>query len=178
MKRNSAPSMLLAAMATVILTLAPATFESASAQLGHRGGGGARASAHANVNRAAQRPMNRPAGGAVNRNVDHNRSIDHNRDVNRNVNRNVNRDVHVDVDHHYDHDHWNDWDDHPFATAAAVTAGVAVTRAVIGSIVYSLPPSCVTTVVNGVAYQQCGSDWYEPRYAGTSVQYVVINAPR
>ena len=181
MTRTSAPSLLLAVLATALMALAPAVFETASAQPGHRGGGGARASAHANVNRPAQRPnrqANRPAGGAVNRNVDHNRNIDRNRDVNRNVNRNVNRDVHVDVDHHYDHDHWNDWDDHPFATAAAVTAGVAVTRAVIGSIVYSLPPSCVTTVINGVAYQQCGSDWYEPRYAGTSVQYVVINAPR
>ncbi len=174
--------LLLTTLAGTLLALAPALFDSAHAQPGHRGGG-ARASAHANVNRAAQRPanrpVNRPGGGAVNRNVDHNRSIDHNRNVNRDVNRNVNRDVHVDVDHHYDHDdHWNDWDDHPFATAAAVTAGVAVTRAVIGSIVYSLPPSCVTTVINGVAYQQCGSDWYEPRYAGTSVQYVVINAPR
>lgn len=175
---------LVATAASLVLVLAPVMFSAAEAQRGHRGGGGgARASAHANVNRAAQRPAQRPGGGAVNRNVDHNRNINHdrnvNRDVNRNVNRNVNRDVHVDVDHHYDHDdHWNDWDDHPFATAAAVTAGVAVTRAVIGSIVYSLPPSCVTTVINGVAYQQCGNDWYEPRYAGTSVQYVVINAPR
>lgn len=169
MNMPSARSLLLTTLASAALGLAPAMFESASAQHGHRGG--ARASAHANVNRAAQRPAHR--------NIDHNRNIDRNRDVNRNVNRNINRDVHVDVDHHYDHhDHWNDWDDHPFATAAAVTAGVAVTRAVIGSIVYSLPPSCVTTVINGVAYQQCGNDWYEPRYAGTTVQYVVIESPR
>ena len=174
MNMPSVRSLLLTALASAALGLAPAMFESASAQHGHRGGGGARAAAHTNVNRAAQRPANRPA----NRNIDHNRSIDRNRDVNRNVNRNIDRDVHVDVDHHYDHhDHWHDWDDHPFATAAAVTAGVAVTRAGIGSIVDSLPPNCVTTVINGVAYQQCGNDWYEPRYAGTSVQYVVINAP-
>ncbi|QSX76875.1 hypothetical protein HIV01_016560 [Lysobacter arenosi] len=63
------------------------------------------------------------------------------------------------------------------ATAAAVTTAVAVTSAVIGSIVYSVPPSCVTSVVNGVAYQQCGSTWYEPQYAGTTVQYVVVNPP-
>ncbi len=55
---------------------------------------------------------------------------------------------------------------------------MAVTSAVIGSIVNSVPPSCVTTVINGMAYQQCGSTWYEPRYAGTTVQYVVINPPR
>jgi len=35
----------------------------------------------------------------------------------------------------------------------------------------------VSTVVNGVAYQQCGSTWYEPQYSGTNVQYVVVNAP-
>lgn len=175
MNMPSVKSLLLTTLAAATLGLAPALIESASAQHGHRGGGGARAAAHTNVNRAAQRPANRPA----NRNIDHNRNIDRNRDVNRNVNRNIDRDVHVDVDHHYDHhDHWDDWDDHPFATAAAVTAGVAVTRAVIGSIVYSLPPSCVTTVINGVAYQQCGNDWYEPRYAGTTVQYVVIESPR
>jgi hypothetical protein len=136
------------------------------------GGGGARATAHTNINR----PVQRPQGGAANRNFSGNRTVDANRNVNRTVNRDVNRNVNVNVDYH--DDHWNRWDDHPFATAAAVTAGVAVTSAVIGSIVSSVPPSCVTTVINGMAYQQCGSTWYEPRYAGTTVQYVVINAPR
>ncbi|MBJ7515236.1 MAG: hypothetical protein JHC82_02955 [Stenotrophomonas sp.] len=59
-----------------------------------------------------------------------------------------------------------------------MTAGVAVTSAVIGSIVNSIPPSCVTTVINGLAYQQCGNIWYQPRYAGTTVEYIVINPPR
>lgn len=144
----------------------------ADAQPGHRGGG-ARAAAHANINRPVQP---HPGGGGQNRSFDHNRTVDHTRNVNRDVNRNVNRDVHVDVDYH--DDHWNHWDDHPVATAAAVTAGVALTTAVIGSMVYSLPPSCATTVINGMAYQQCGSTWYEPRYSGTTVQYVVINPPR
>ncbi len=151
----------------------------ASAQRGgmHRGGGAvhggaARANAHTSVNRGGGGQIQRNANG----NRDINRNHDVNRDVNRNVNRHVDRDVNVNVDYH--DDHWNRWDDHPFATAAAVTAGVAVTSAVIGSMVYSIPPSCVTTVINGMAYQQCGNVWYEPRYAGTTVQYVVINAPR
>ena len=25
---------------------------------------------------------------------------------------------------------------------------------------------------------QCGSTWYQPQYAGTTVQYVVVNPPR
>ncbi|MGH8038157.1 MAG: hypothetical protein ACREPD_10475 [Stenotrophomonas sp.] len=143
-----------------------------NAQHGHRGGGAARGGAHTNINR----PVQRPQGGMGNRDHNVNHTVD--RNVNRNVDRNVNRNVNVNVDYHDHDDHWNRWDDHPFATAAAVTAGVAVTSAVIGSIVNSVPPSCVTTVIDGMAYQQCGSTWYEPRYAGTTVQYVVINPPR
>lgn len=60
--------------------------------------------------------------------------------------------------------------------AAAVTVGV--TAAVVGSMVATLPPSCATVVIDGVAYEQCGSTWYQPTYVGTEVQYVVVTAPR
>src|SRR5215467_1339955 len=111
------------------------------------------------------------AGGA---NV--NRSANVNTNVNRNTNVNVNRDVNVNVDNHWDdhNDHW----DHPVAAAAAVGTAAAVTAAAIGSIAYSVPPSCVPVDVNGVTYQQCGSTWYQPQYAGSSVQYIVVTAPR
>lgn len=188
------PSLLLACVVGATM-LVPADIAEA-ARGGHGGGhgGGARAGAKSSVNRPAAgahgggHAANRSAGanraGNANRsgnananrsaNVNRNQNINRNTNVNRNTNINVDRDIDIDVDHHGG---WNDWDDHPFATAAAVTAGVAITSAVIGSIVYSVPPSCVTTVVNGVAYQQCGSTWYEPRYSGTTVQYVVINPP-
>jgi hypothetical protein len=58
-----------------------------------------------------------------------NRNVNVNRSANVNVNRHVN--VDVDVDHHR----------HPVATAAAVTAIAAVTAAVVGSMVSSVPPS-------------------------------------
>jgi hypothetical protein len=90
--------------------------------------------------------------------------------VNRNTNVNVNRSVDVDVDVD------RNW--HPVATAAAVTATVAVTSAMVGSIVHSIPPSCVPVVISGMTYQQCGSTWYQPQYVGSSVQYVVIAPPR
>ncbi|NEX23353.1 hypothetical protein G3480_24175 [Thiorhodococcus mannitoliphagus] len=64
---------------------------------------------------------------------------------------------------------WNN----PVGAAVAVAA----TAAVIGSIVYSLPPSCSSVTVNGVTYKQCGSTWYQPRYSGSSVEYIVINSP-
>jgi hypothetical protein len=39
------------------------------------------------------------------------------------------------------------------------------------------PPSCSATVVGNVTYQQCGNTWYQPRYSGTQVTYVVVNPP-
>ena len=66
---------------------------------------------------------------------------------------------------------------HPVATAAAVTGAAVVTAAAIGSVVHSIPPNCVTKVVNGVTYSQCGSTWYQPQYVGSSVQYTIVTAP-
>ena len=89
---------------------------------------------------------------------------------------NSNADRHHDHGHHDHHRHDRDWNDHwhPVATAVAVTA----TAAVIGSIVRSIPPNCQTIIVNGYSYYQCGSTWYQPRYAGSDVTYVVVNNPR
>ncbi|WP_422506979.1 hypothetical protein [Stenotrophomonas sp. GZD-301] len=48
----------------------------------------------------------------------------------------------------------------------------------IGSVVYSLPADCSTVIIDGVGYQQCGTGWYQPQYVGTTVQYIVVDAPR
>jgi hypothetical protein len=98
-------------------------------------------------------------------------NVNVNRDFDRNVN--VNRNVNVDVDRRG----WG-YGYHPIATGVAVGATAAVTAAVIGSVVYSLPPSCSSVVVGGIGYQQCGSTWYQPQYAGSNVTYVVVNPPR
>ena len=71
---------------------------------------------------------------------------------------------------------WND-NYHPVATAAAVTATVAVTAAVIGLVVRTVPANCAPYTYNGVVYQQCGSSWYQPQYVGSSVEYVVVSPP-
>ncbi len=34
-----------------------------------------------------------------------------------------------------------------------------------------------TVMVNGFAYQQCGSTWYQPQMSGSSTNYVVVNSP-
>ena len=95
-------------------------------------------------------------------------NVNRNVHVNKNVNVHTNRHVDIDVHNHY----------HPIATAAAVTATAVVTSAIVGSIVYSVPPSCSSVYVGNVAYKQCGTTWYQPQYAGSSVQYIVVNPPR
>lgn len=81
---------------------------------------------------------------------------------------NVHRDIDVDVDYHHHH---------PVATAVGVAAATTVTAAAIGSIVHSVPPSCSTRMINGFTYKNCEGTWYQPRYSGTQVNYVVVNPP-
>ncbi|SPS00166.1 hypothetical protein [Cupriavidus taiwanensis] len=92
--------------------------------------------------------------------------------ANRNVNINSNRNVNVNVDTHGGCCGWDN-DYHPVATAAAVTATVAVTSAVVGSMVRSVPPNCAPVNYGGMVYQQCGGTWYQPQGS----QYVVVNPP-
>jgi hypothetical protein len=141
------------------LTLAPLA-EAAGRGGGHGGGGG------------------HHAGGGGKRDVQVNNSK---RDVRTNNvrstsvnNVNVNRNVNVDIDNNRGCCN-NGWDNdyHPIATAAAVTATVAVTSAIVGSIVRTVPAGCVPVNYGGYIYQQCGSTWYQPQ--GT--QYIVINPP-
>jgi hypothetical protein len=88
---------------------------------------------------------------------------------------NVNKNVNIDVDADRRGCCNNGWDNdyHPIATAAAVTATVAVTSAIVGSIVNAPPPGCVPVNYGGMIYQQCGGVWYQPQ----GPQFVVVNPP-
>ncbi len=136
---------------------------------GAGGGGGARAAqTGGGGQRAAQ-----AGGGAARQNAQVNNSRADARTNNvRNTsvnNVNVERNVNVNVE---GHGGWDN-DDHPVATAAAVGATVAVTSAIVGSMVATVPSSCVPVNYGGMVYQQCGSTWYQPQGA----QYVVVNPP-
>jgi hypothetical protein len=141
------------ALVLAAFILAPAT-EAA----GKGGGGGARA-----------------GGGAHNVKVNNSRADVRSNNVrSTSVNNvNVNKNVNVNVDRGGCCNHGWDNDYHPIATAAAVTATVAVTSAVVGSIVRTVPAGCVPVNYGGMIYQQCGTVWYQPQ--GT--QYIVVNAP-
>lgn len=118
-------------------------------------------------------------GGGANRQVNNsNRDVRANNVRNTSVNNvnvnnvnNVNRNtvvVNNNNNRGWDNDYY-----HPVATAAAVTAGVAVTAAVVGSMVNTVPANCVPVNYGGLIYQQCGNAWYQPQGA----QYVVVNPP-
>jgi hypothetical protein len=160
---NSSCKFFLAPLAVAVLaglTLAP--LAEAAGRGGGHGGGGHQAG----------------GGGGGKRNVQANNNK---RDVRTNNvrstsvnNVNVNRNVNVNVDNNRGCCN-NGWDNdyHPIATAAAVTATVAVTSAVIGSMVRTVPAGCVPVNYGGYIYQQCGSTWYQPQ----GNQYIVINPP-
>jgi hypothetical protein len=112
-----------------------------------------------------------------NANINRNTNINNNVNVNRNVNVNVNNSYHGGA--YYGGGYYGGGCCyHPVATAAAVTAAAVVTAAVVGSIVNQPPAGCVTQVINGLAYQQCGSTWYQPQISGSSTTYIVVNPPR
>ena len=159
MKRLSRHAALLASLAVPFVGL---TFLPLDASAARGGGGHARTS----VNRAGSANINR--GANIDRSANLNRSANLSRSANIDRSANINRNTNVNIDRDVDR-RWN----HPVATGVAI----ATTAAVIGSVIYSLPPSCSTLYVNGTTYQQCGSTWYRPRYAGTSVQYVVVDSP-
>jgi len=194
MFRIASCSFLLSVLSVALLTAVPA-FE-ADARPG--AAGHARASVHRAPPAGAQRaqrsnPRPQASGNRVNNHqANNNRQLNSNRNVNAgnhsnnrtNINtgnRNVNIDNHRDVDIDVDGGGRYGYDDHyhPVATAAAVTAAVVVTGAVVGAIFRpsQMPPDCVQVMRYNTAYMQCGSTWFQPQYQGSNVTYVVVNAP-
>ena len=157
---------ILAAFVLVGFAMAPAAEAARGGGARAGGGGGAQASARSGGGASA-----RASGGAGTKQVNNsNRDVRANNVRNTSVNNvNVDRNVNVNVEGGgCCHNGWDN-DYHPVATAAAVTA----TAAVIGSMVRTIPPSCVPVNYSGMIYQQCGSTWYQPQGS----QYVVVNPP-
>jgi hypothetical protein len=152
---------LVTVLSVTSLVAVPAADAAGGARAGNRGGGdharagGGAKKVQANNNRADVR-TNNVRSTSVN-------------------NVNVNKNVNIDVDADRRGCCNNGWDNdyHPIATAAAVTATVAVTSAIVGSIVNAPPPGCVPVNYGGMIYQQCGGVWYQPQ----GPQFVVVNPP-
>jgi len=97
--------------------------------------------------------------------------------VDRRTNVNVNRDVDVNVNVNHRGYYGGGYYYNSGPSVAGVVAATVATAIVVGAVYSSLPPNCTTIVANGIAYQSCGGYYYQPRYQGTSVTYVVVNRP-
>ena len=120
-------------------------------------------------------------GGNLNRNVNRNTNINRNANINRNRNVNINQNRNVNVNRNVDIDvhhrgYYGGCCYSGLGVGGAVAAGVA-TAVAVGAIVSTLPSNCTTIMANGVTYQNCGGTYYQPRYSGGNVQYVVVNHP-
>jgi len=162
---------LLTAFVMTSIAWAPAAEARPGGPGGHVGGGGGGGGARAHAggggaqinNRNADVRTNNVRSSSVN-------SVNASRNTNINANKNVNVNVNASggcCGRGWDNDY------HPVATAAAVGATVAVTSAVVGSMVRAVPTGCVPVNYGGIVYQQCGTVWYQPQGA----QFVVVNAP-
>jgi hypothetical protein len=139
---------------------------------------------------AANRPAgggaaNRPAGGDRVNTGDRNsgnrvntgdRNVDRSRDRETNIDRG---DINIDNDIDIDGGDWDngwDWDDnyHPIARGVAWGTAAAVTSAVVGSMIYSLPGGCSPYYTS---YYYCNGVYYQPQYQGDTVVYVTVDDP-
>lgn len=61
-------------------------------------------------------------------------------------------------------------------TAAVVGAAEAnaARNYAIGATLATLPPDCVTNIVDGASYSICGSTWFAPRYGADGLYYVAV----
>ena len=162
-------SKLFLAPLTVLVLASFAMTPVAEARGGGGGGGHAGARAGGGGGGGGNRQVNNASRDVRANNV---RSTSVNNVSNRNVNANKNVNVNVNSNRGCCGGGWDN-DYHPVATAAAVTATVALTAAGVGSMVRTVPANCVPVNYGGMIYQQCGSTWYQPQGG----QYVVINPP-
>ncbi|MGY6275755.1 hypothetical protein [Methylomonas sp. MgM2] len=131
-----------------------------------------------NISRSHVNNFNRGGANNFNRNVGVNRN--QNLNVNRNVNANVNVNRNVNV--HGGYYGGGGYYGRPYYGGVSTGAAVAIglTGLAVGAMIGAsqVPSSgCTTVMVRGIGYRQCGSTWLQPQYAGSQVNYVVVNSP-
>jgi hypothetical protein len=173
MKRSFGKLLSASLAALVLASFAMAPYVDAAAARGGGGGGGGGGGARGAGAGGGGSGTRAAAGGGARQSaqVDNSKADARSNNVRSTSVNNVNVERNVDVNVE-GHGGWDN-DYHPVATAAAVGSAVAVTSAVVGSMVRSVPPSCVPVNYGGMVYQQCGSTWYQPQGS----QYVVVNPP-
>ena len=78
--------------------------------------------------------------------------------------------------HPHPYPYYPDHYHYPWGAVAAGTV-IGAAAASVGQYVEVLPSNCISEVVRGISYWNCGGMWYQPRYSGSSIVYVVVPAP-
>jgi hypothetical protein len=65
----------------------------------------------------------------------------------------------------------------PPTTVVVVTSPPASSAVPIGTVVLALPSGCVSVVVSGVNYSDCGGVFYRPAMQGNNLVYLVVEKP-
>ena len=189
MRKRLAVSMCLSACTIMATSAILASAAEAQRGGGGRGGGGASRGGGGSYSARPSRPSNGPSmrGGSrssINQNVSGgNRNRVNRGNINRgnnNVNRgNINTgDINIDRNINID----NDWDGGWYgAVIARVMAQPwwperrSARRCRL--LLPLAPANCATIYRASLSYYQCGAVWYQPVYSGSTVQYVVVEAP-
>lgn len=179
------------AVAAIMLAFAPVALD---AKPQNKNLGASRGSAKSSVNRSGGGNHNKPnnANYAKNNNNGPNANKNNKRGnnvvagntvvVNKNNGRPGGNGGYYNNGRYYDNNngHWDN-DDNDFlefvGKTAAITAGVSVVAAVIGSTTNDKPDDCQQTVSNGQVYMNCNGTWYQPMQNGSQTQYTVIAPP-
>jgi len=178
---------LLALTTSLLLFGAPALAKSGSNNARSSSRSSVSGNTNANKNANANQNKNANASQNTNANKNTNANANKNTNVNANKNTNVNQNTNVKVNNNYNNNNNNNIKVevnnngccyNTVYNPLAAVAAVAITAAIIGSTVQTLPPACSMVVVNGITYQQCGSTWYQPQFVSGATTYVVIAAPR
>jgi len=73
----------------------------------------------------------------------------------------------------YGYNHYENWNNGA-AFATGLVIGATLSAAAFSS---AYPSGCVSSNFGGVAYYNCGTNWYQRVYRGGNVTYIVVNQP-
>ncbi len=109
-----------------------------------------------------------------NKNVNRNKNVNKNKNVTRNKNVNKNTNVNVNVNKNSRHRGGRHYGSYRGRSIVGFGAGLAIGTMIAAS---TMPTTCTTVLLNGIAYRKCDNAYYQPFQEGNTVVYQVVNSP-
>ncbi len=122
----------------------------------------------------ARENHNRNVNRNKNKNVNRNKNVNKNKNVTRNKNVNKNTNVNVNVNKNSRHRGRRSYGSYRGRSVVGFGAGLAIGTMIAAS---TMPTTCTTVLLNGIAYRKCDNAYYQPFQEGNTVVYQVVNSP-